>query len=322
MMDYIIDPGMQVTISVNSIPLQYKKYRLPFEYLKTTQGSFGCILLQVMKGEGWQVQQVDFFIEQKIRVYLHTLQPMTALCCMLEGYASGVLHDCGNIVLNTHEAAFWHVCAGGGSWVDFSPGHYEMVLVEFTASFLQPFIIPGASFHRSSFGDEGPQVCALTPRALEQVEKIRNCELQAFSRQLFCQARIHDLLCFYFEALQEAGEDDMSCKERSVRGLATYIKDNLGEPITVSSLARLCGMSHFALLKVFKKVYHQTPVEYLRQQRLEKATEMLREGRYSITCVAQEVGFTDIAYFSRVFRQYFGCAPSVYREVKRYGNAG
>lgn len=321
-MDYLIDPGMQVTISASSMPLQYKKYRLPFEYIKTTQGPFGCILLQVLKGEGWQVQQADFFIEQKVRVYLHTLQPMRALCCMLEGYASGVLHGYGNIVLNTHEAAFWHVCAGDSSSLDFSPGHYQLLVITLAPGFLEPYVVPGSAFASSGLGAEGPQVCGLTPRALEQVERIRNCELQVPGRQLFCQARIIDLLCFYFETLQNSLQDDLCCKERSVRDLAAYIQENLGEPITASSLARLCGMSHFALLKVFKKVYHQTPVEYLRQQRLEKAAEMLREERYSITCVAQMVGFTDVAYFSRVFRQYFGCAPSVYRDVKRYGNAG
>lgn len=57
-----------------------------------------------------------------------------------------------------------------------------------------------------------------------------------------------------------------------------------------------------------------TPTEYLRQYRMEEAEKRLLNTTMSETEIAQDVGFQNIYYFSTVFKQYTGMAPTQYRQ--------
>ena len=60
-----------------------------------------------------------------------------------------------------------------------------------------------------------------------------------------------------------------------------------------------------------------TFTEYLTQLRLNKAAEMLAETDYSIVQIADEVGYGDYCYFSKVFKKYKGISPTQFREQAR-----
>lgn len=69
------------------------------------------------------------------------------------------------------------------------------------------------------------------------------------------------------------------------------------------------------LRKLFKKEVGVTPLEYMTSMRMRKAETLLTPptaGAYTIGEVAAMCGFDDALYFSRVFKKYFGCSPSVY----------
>ena len=53
--------------------------------------------------------------------------------------------------------------------------------------------------------------------------------------------------------------------------------------------------------------------EYITQLRMEKAAQLLAEGRSS-TETAPLVGFTDVSYFTKVFRSVMGCTPGQYKQ--------
>lgn len=73
------------------------------------------------------------------------------------------------------------------------------------------------------------------------------------------------------------------------------------------------------LRKLFKKEVGVSPLEYMTALRMKSAETLLTAmwtNEYSITEVAQMCGFADALYFSRVFKKYFGCAPSNYAREK------
>lgn len=321
-MNYLVDTQMKAhTTSSNIVPVQYKKYRLAFGCAEILTGTFGCLLHQVLQGEGWLIQQTDFFIEQKVRFKLYVPQPSAVLQCMLSGQITGMLQGCDKIVLSANEITFLYVPPAGNNWADLNEGYSQSIHIEFNPEFLSPFITEDACLkdiyyklqHKIPKGSQIPP-CTLSPRVLEQIERIRSCDSKGANQQLYCQTRIHDILFFYFKTLRDSGSDTTDHKERVIRELAVYINENLSEPITVAALTQLAGINHFGLLKEFKKVFQQPPVEYIRTQRIKKAACLLKDTHQSITQIALSVGFADIAYFSRVFKQYLGCAPSEYRE--------
>lgn len=85
-------------------------------------------------------------------------------------------------------------------------------------------------------------------------------------------------------------------------------------PWTVGELAERVGMSRTAFAMRFKAKAGVGPLEHLTQWRIQKACELLREGRRTLDEVAWRVGYESAAAFSRAFRREVGVAPGQYRK--------
>ncbi len=84
---------------------------------------------------------------------------------------------------------------------------------------------------------------------------------------------------------------------------------------TVDELATLSNLSRSAFADRFSRIVGQTPVAYLAAWRLDRAAEMLRYSRCSTVEVAERVGYTSQAAFSRAFRGRFAMSPRQWRQA-------
>ena len=92
-----------------------------------------------------------------------------------------------------------------------------------------------------------------------------------------------------------------------------YIMDNLSNPeFDYDILCNVTGFGYTHFQNLFKKHFGLSPVKYVTKLRLDKASELLITGRYSITEIAQMCGFSNVYYFSSVFKKHTGVSPSVY----------
>jgi len=82
---------------------------------------------------------------------------------------------------------------------------------------------------------------------------------------------------------------------------------------SVASLAREARMSRSAFALKFKTLLGQTPLEYLTQWRMYRASAMIRSNNTSFSEVASAVGYGSESSFSRVFKREMGVAPREYR---------
>jgi AraC-like DNA-binding protein len=83
---------------------------------------------------------------------------------------------------------------------------------------------------------------------------------------------------------------------------------------TVESLAAAAGMSRSAFALRFKEMLGETPLEYLTNWRMYKATGFLEEHDKKLFDIAKSVGYNSDAAFSKAFRRVFGIAPRQYRQ--------
>ena len=102
---------------------------------------------------------------------------------------------------------------------------------------------------------------------------------------------------------------------RTVRMAMAYIHEHYAESITRSELAGYLSVSDRYLTRCFHQELAITPVTYLNRYRIRKARELIEKRIYSITEVAQMVGFSDSNYFGRVFREEVGVSPSAYPKI-------
>lgn len=94
----------------------------------------------------------------------------------------------------------------------------------------------------------------------------------------------------------------------------THLETHFNEPISLVQLARMARMSKRSFLRAFSAATDLTPISYLIQLRVNRASELLRRSKDSITNIAFRVGFSDSNYFSRQFRKIIGVTPRKYRQ--------
>jgi len=78
----------------------------------------------------------------------------------------------------------------------------------------------------------------------------------------------------------------------------------------ISELCRKFYTSSATVRRRFSEGLHTSPKQYLMKIRLDNAIDLLAEGNYSVRTVSLMCGFADEKYFSRIFREKYGRAPS------------
>lgn len=92
-----------------------------------------------------------------------------------------------------------------------------------------------------------------------------------------------------------------------------YIEENLAEPsLNVEEIGKEIGMSRVTLYRKIKALTNQTVVEFIRGVRLKRAAQLLVQKQFNISEIAYIVGFTDVDYFRKCFKEQFGKTPKEY----------
>ena len=94
-----------------------------------------------------------------------------------------------------------------------------------------------------------------------------------------------------------------------IEAVLSYINENLSGELTVEALAERAFMSRYHFMRLFKAQTGDTVHGYIRQKRLLRAAQLIREG-VPATKAASECGFRDYSTFSRAFRDTFSISPS------------
>ena len=92
--------------------------------------------------------------------------------------------------------------------------------------------------------------------------------------------------------------------------LRDYIMAHLDEPIEVAALAEIAGRSEFHFTRVFARSVGVTPHRYVVHQRLQRAVELMRDGRSGLAEIAASTGFADQSHLSRWVRRVHGVSPT------------
>ncbi len=92
-----------------------------------------------------------------------------------------------------------------------------------------------------------------------------------------------------------------------------FIEEHYQYDISIQDIADELGISRFHLCRVFKESRGVTLLEYIAEVRMERAKRLLEETELSVGEVARQVGFNNVTYFHKRFKQSFGITPSQLR---------
>lgn len=102
-----------------------------------------------------------------------------------------------------------------------------------------------------------------------------------------------------------------------LRKIEEFIRENLGESISLLELSDVAGLSKRHFLRAFQESTGTSPHRYVLALRIEAAKHRLSETDESLTSIALSSGFSHAQHFSSTFRQATGMSPSVFRQQCR-----
>lgn len=115
--------------------------------------------------------------------------------------------------------------------------------------------------------------------------------------------------------LKELRQVRQPAPDERLERVRRHIHTRLSESVSIDELSKVAGLSRFHLIRVFRARYGVTPMEYLRQQRVETARIMVRSSGQNLKQIASMVGFSDEFHLSKVFKAAVGVSPSEYRKM-------
>lgn len=142
-----------------------------------------------------------------------------------------------------------------------------------------------------------------------------------------CKSRIPNKnnVRIFLKAEQALHENFRPCKRCKPNGLTLpneewveqikeYIQKHYCDVLTLDLLAEICHGSPYHLQRTFKKIVGISPIEYIQQFRIKKATEYLLHTNQSIMEISTDVGIENPEYFAILFKKKTGFTPTEYRK--------
>lgn len=134
------------------------------------------------------------------------------------------------------------------------------------------------------------------------------------------ELRLREILSDIWLDILSLPEPD--CERRTagdgkMKTMLAFIHEHFGEKITVPMIAACAFVSERECYRLFNRFVHMTPLEYLRDYRLNAARRILAESWDSITNIALSCGFSGASAFGKAFRENFGATPVQYRRFRQ-----
>ena len=133
-----------------------------------------------------------------------------------------------------------------------------------------------------------------------------------------CRALVTELLVYLcrHHVAEAMPVKDLVKRRRDLERLQpalNYIEQHYADRISVAQLAEILCLSPDRLGHLFRDGVGQAPLQYINEIRLRKAMNLLQTEEYTVTEVAQAVGFFDYNHFGRLFRRRYDCTPNQVR---------
>lgn len=151
---------------------------------------------------------------------------------------------------------------------------------------------------QQALGDDSP----LEEQALHEIE------------QLTTRDQVVHWLEQLLNELSAQLEQCPSMKYTLIEKAKHYVQENVEKRIMLQDAADYVCISPGYLSALFKKLYNQNFVDYINQVKMERACELIREGRYRIYEISYMLSFENAYYFSRVFKRHVGMTPTEYQK--------
>lgn len=130
-------------------------------------------------------------------------------------------------------------------------------------------------------------------------------------------SRIIFLLWSHLNSAQSVISEKAVRDAERMKTMLTFIQSHLRDPLTTTAIAGSASISVSECLRCFHNTIGSTPIQYLKQARIQEAADLLRLTDLKVSQIGERCGFQEMSYFAKTFRELRGCTPTEYREKGR-----
>lgn len=183
----------------------------------------------------------------------------------------------------------------------------------FWQNYVQPIIANKMLKHTYFDGSE-----AWHKEALKAIENAwQNCVHEPAGYEFSVRSALSQLVLNLFTyqpvILKRPSEKALRNSNR-IKAMLQFIEAHYSEQINSAMIANAAMVSESEALRCFKNIIGTPPIQYLKQFRIQKATELLTSTKETVSEIGAQCGFQDISYFVKTFRKQKKCTPSEYRK--------
>lgn len=146
---------------------------------------------------------------------------------------------------------------------------------------------------------------------------IRVCSGTDKAKNIFADLNLKELLIRLVQSQhleQVCAEATTDNNKGRLQYVIHYIHENLTNKILMNDLCRKAYLSRNAFFAWFKEQFGITPLDYINNERIKLAKQLLADNKYNISQVSAHCGFSDVNYFVRLFKKIEGITPGAYKE--------
>lgn len=99
------------------------------------------------------------------------------------------------------------------------------------------------------------------------------------------------------------------------KNLVKFIDENFKEDINIEKIEEISHYSYRNINRIFYSLQHETIGKHIKRIRLEKSAEYLKYSNQQVSEIALDLGFSDVASFSKAFKNRFNCSPVNFRQT-------
>ncbi len=124
---------------------------------------------------------------------------------------------------------------------------------------------------------------------------------------------------YYHQAKGHGKKELVKREDEFILRLRAYILENITEPgLNGNVIGQHFALSRVHLYRKLKALTGQSISQFVKRTRLQRAYELLEEGRYNVNEIGYQCGFTSDSHFSRCFKSHFGHSPSKIKQGIKY----
>lgn len=297
----------------DQLPNTLNDHLIPGATSVTASGAFGHVLFQEIQRNGILIRLQHFLLNRGCTFTLLEYEPLLKLRFHLTNHIQYHIEGLGNILFYEQGYNLLYIPFQHNHLYFQSAGVYFCVDIHFPVYILSQKLPPLVLMN-----DFQKKVLHQQPAMLVPVNQVASRSMLTNVHQLIdagkrsnisLYTRSMSLLTMCMENISERPVWEpvtISMYEaQAIYRARTNMEENIRQEWTIKELTQLTGLNEYKLKTGFYQLYHSSPADYLRDIRMEKAWQLLPGKKYSVSQVAEAVGYTNLSAFSKAFKKYY-----------------